>query len=120
MCQDMTANWVRRIPDTVKIVAHNIDKVNVVSSFEIKPSQIPVARRYCERDLICGRLFTNRISEFFKEDCELLPVVRVSASIRCSWVLLPVLLDFDVPAGYNDDYPVKIYAIESVFPKKTK
>ena len=120
MRQDVIADWICRIPDTMEIVAHDIKEVHMVNCFEIKPSQIPVTRRYCERCLICDRLFANCVFEFFEENCEFLPVVRVATSIRCSWVLLPNWLARMSQSTLTRDYPVKVHAIKSVFPEETE
>lgn len=89
VCWDVAADRISRIPDALEIIAHDVDPVNMVDRFKIKPSQIPVAGGDRKRYFILSRLLADRIFELREESGEHLTVIRVAAPMR---VLLSIII----------------------------
>ena len=84
-------NRIRRVPYSVQIIAHDVNKIHMLDGGEIEMPEVPEASGDRERDDISHGLLVVFIVEFFQECDEILAVVRMTAAVGGSRIFLFVL-----------------------------
>lgn len=103
MGKDVAADGIGRVPDAVQVVAHDIDKINVVHGLEVEVPEIPVAGRDGERHGVLLGLLVVHVIQLLEEGDEVLAVIGLAATVPGAGIL-----------------PVEINTVEAVLAHKAE
>lgn len=86
--KNLAPDWVLAIPDTMKIVRHEVDPIDVgLHGLQVEVAEIPVGRRSSKGHNVVAATGVNGLSQLFEESCIILPVAICTATIFGAGIL---------------------------------